>query len=103
MTRPLAPWFSNRTRPAIFAKIVSSLPSPAFSPARNRRPRWADDDRSAGDEVCRRAPLHRAAANAVAAGVSCLVLFYEPIKPAILQGLGTRGLGVSPNPWPPSP
>jgi hypothetical protein len=28
MTRPRAPWFSNFTRPAVFAKIVSSLPSP---------------------------------------------------------------------------
>src|ERR1035437_5863817 len=27
-------------RPAIFAKIVSSLPMPAFSPGRKRRPRW---------------------------------------------------------------
>ena len=40
MTRPWAPWSSNFTRPAIFAKIVSSLPRPAFSPGRNRRPRW---------------------------------------------------------------
>ena len=51
MTRPRAPWSSNRTRPATFAKIVSSLPSPAFSPGRNRRPALADDDRPAGDEV----------------------------------------------------
>src|SRR5437764_5771335 len=40
MTRPCAPWFSNFTRPAVFAKIVSSLPSPAFSPGVNLRPRW---------------------------------------------------------------
>ena len=40
MTRPRAPWSSNRTRPAIFAKIVSSLPRPAFRPGRKRRPRW---------------------------------------------------------------
>src|SRR5215471_13551394 len=40
MTRPCAPWFSNLTRPVIFAKMVSSLPSPAFRPGLNRRPRW---------------------------------------------------------------
>ena len=40
MTRPMEPWFSNFTRPAIFAKIVSSFPMPAFRPGRNRRPRW---------------------------------------------------------------
>src|SRR5437763_11872896 len=40
ITRPCAPWSSNFTRPAIFAKIVSSLPRPALRPARKRRPRW---------------------------------------------------------------
>src|SRR5262249_21146901 len=39
ITRPRAPWSSNRTRPSIFAKIVSSLPRPALMPGRNRRPR----------------------------------------------------------------
>src|SRR5262249_27823131 len=39
MTRPRAPWSSKRTRPLTFAKIVSSLPRPALSPGRKRRPR----------------------------------------------------------------
>ena len=51
MTRPRAPWSSNRTRPAIFAKIVSSLPSPAFRPGAEPPAALADDDRAAGDEV----------------------------------------------------
>src|SRR5262245_34216439 len=40
MTRPCVPWSSNFTRPAILAKIVSSLPRPALRPGRKRRPRW---------------------------------------------------------------
>ena len=51
MIRPRAPWFSNRTRPAILAKIVSSLPRPAFSPGAEPPSALADDDRAAGDEV----------------------------------------------------
>ena len=43
MTRPRAPWSSNFTRPAVFAKIVSSLPSPAF--------RLANDDGAAGHDI----------------------------------------------------
>jgi len=39
MRRPWAPWFSNRTRPWAFAKIVLSLPMPAFRPGPTLRPR----------------------------------------------------------------
>ena len=51
MTRPRAPWSSNRTRPATFAKIVSSLPSPALMPGLEAAAALPDDDRAAGDDV----------------------------------------------------
>ena len=51
MTRPRAPWSSNRTRPATFAKIVSSLPRPAFRPGLEPAAALPHDDRSAGHDV----------------------------------------------------
>ena len=51
MTRPRAPWSSNLTRPAIFAKIVSSLPSPALQAGAEPPAALPDDDRAAGDDV----------------------------------------------------
>ena len=51
MTRPRWPWSSNFTRPATFAKIVSSLPMPGVQARAEAASALADDDRAAGDDV----------------------------------------------------
>ncbi len=51
MTRPRAPWSSNLTRPATFAKIVSSLPTAGVEARAEAATALSHDDRAAGHQI----------------------------------------------------